>query len=70
LRVALTAAPQASRNCASRAGLNCALRSCDAFHVVHREQPAQLVLVIHHEQLVDAGMLGEKPVGPRNRVLA
>ncbi|OQB91869.1 MAG: hypothetical protein BWX84_01208 [Verrucomicrobia bacterium ADurb.Bin118] len=28
LRVALTAAPQTSRNCASRAGLNCAFRSC------------------------------------------
>ena len=27
-RVALTAAPQTRRNCASRAGLNCALRSC------------------------------------------
>ena len=42
----------------------------DALHVAQRDQPAQFVLVVHHEQLVDAEMLGEKLVGARNRVLA
>ena len=71
LRVAETAAPQTRRKCASRAGLNCALRSCgDALDVAHREQPVQLVLVIHHQQLVDAGVFGEKLVGAGDGILA
>ena len=41
----------------------------DALHVAHREQAAQVVLVVHDEQLVDAGMFGEKFVGAGDRVL-
>ncbi len=42
----------------------------DALHVAQRDQPAQIILFIHDEQLVDAEMLGEKFVGARNRVFA
>ena len=42
----------------------------DALDVAHREQPVQPVLVIHDQQLVDAGMLGEKFVRARNRISA
>ena len=57
--------------CASRAGLNCAAAFLrDALHVAHRDQAAQIVLVVHDEQFVDAEVLGEKFVGARDRVLA
>ena len=42
----------------------------DALDVAHREQAAQMVLVVHHEQFVDAEMLGEKFVGAGDGVLA
>ena len=42
----------------------------DALDVAHREQAVQMVVVVHHEQLVDAGMLGEKFVGARDGILA
>ena len=34
----------------------------DALHVAHREQPVQPVLVVHHQQLVDARVVGEELV--------
>ena len=42
----------------------------DALHVAHREQPVQMILVIHDEQFVDARMFGEKFVGAGDGVLA
>ena len=42
----------------------------DALDVVHREQAAQIVVVIHHEQFVDAGALGKKLVGAGDGILA
>ena len=42
----------------------------DALDVAHREQAVQLVLVVHHQQLVDAGMLGEKLVGAGDGIAA
>ena len=42
----------------------------DALDVAHRDEAVQMVVVVHHEQLVDAEMLGEKFVGARNRILA
>ena len=42
----------------------------DALDVAHREQAAQIVLVIHDEQFVNAKMFVEKFVGARDGVLA
>ena len=42
----------------------------DALHVAHRDEAVQMVLVVHHEQLVDADVLGEKFVRAGNRVAA
>jgi hypothetical protein len=42
----------------------------DAFHIAHREEAAQIVLVVHDDQFMDAKMFGEKFVGARDRVLA
>ena len=42
----------------------------DALDVVHGEQAAQMIVVVHHEQLVDAGAFGEKFVGARDGVFA
>jgi len=42
----------------------------DALDVAHREQAAQVVLVIHNEQFVNAKMFVEKFVGARDGVLA
>ena len=42
----------------------------DALDVAHREQAAQMVLVVHHEQFVDAEVFGEKFVGAGDGVLA
>ena len=42
----------------------------DALDVAHRDEAVQMVVVIHHEQLVDAEMFGEKFVGARDGVFA
>ena len=42
----------------------------DALHVAHRDEAVQMVVVVHHQQFVDADVLGEKFVGAGNRVLA
>jgi hypothetical protein len=42
----------------------------DALDVAHREQAAQVVLVVHHEQFVNAQMFGEKFVGAGDGILA
>ena len=71
LRVAETAAPhdQAEMRIARGLELRLALLR-DALDVAHREQAVQMVLVVHHEQFVDAEVLGEKFVGARDRILA
>ena len=56
------AAEQAEMRVARRLELRVALLR-DALDVAHREQPVQAVLVVHHQQLVDAGMVGEELVG-------
>ena len=42
----------------------------DALDVAHGDESLQLVVVVHHQQFVDADVFGEKFVGPGNRVLA
>ena len=63
------AADEAEMRVARRLELGVALLR-DALHVAHGEQAAQMVLVVHHQQLVDAGVLGEKLVGARDGILA
>ena len=71
LRVAETAAPQieAEMRVARRLELRVALLR-DALDVAHRDQAVQMVLVVHHQQLVDAEMFGEKFVRAGDGVLA
>ena len=52
---------------ARRLKLSAALLN-DFLDVAHREKPVQTVLLIDHQQLVNAGMFGEKLVRPRNRI--
>ena len=40
----------------------------DALHVAHGKQAAQAVFFVHYQQFVDAGVVGEKFVGPRDGV--
>ncbi len=42
----------------------------DALHVAHGDESVQMVVVVHHQQFVDADVLGEKFVGAGNRVPA
>ena len=42
----------------------------DALDVAHGEEPAQMVLVVHHQQFVNADVFGEKFVGAGDRILA
>ena len=71
LRVAETAAPQMrwKWRVARRLELRVAFLR-DALHVAHRDEAVQMVVVVHHQQFVDADVLGEKFVGAGNRVLA
>ena len=63
------AADQAEMRVARRLELRVPLLR-DALHVAHREQPVQPVLVVHHQQLVDAGVVGEELVGLGDGVAA
>jgi hypothetical protein len=63
------AADEAEVRVARRLELRLALLR-DALHVAHRDEAVQMVLVVHHEQLVDAEMFGEKFVGAGDGVLA
>ena len=42
----------------------------DALDIAHCEEAAQMILVVHDDQFVDAEMLGEKFVGARDGILA
>ena len=40
----------------------------DALHIAHRDQPVQMIVVVHDEEFVDAEMFCEKLIRPRNRI--
>ena len=63
------AAQQAELRIARRLELRLALL-LDAFHVAQRDQPVQMIVLVHHQQLVDADVLGEKFIRARDRILA
>ena len=70
-RVAETAAPQRSRNWASRAGLSGACFFLhDALDIAEGEEAAETVVVVHDEEFVDADVFVERIVGGGDGIVA
>ena len=43
---------------------------CDALDVAQRDQPAQMIFVVHDEQFMNAEMFGEKCIGAGDGIFA